>query len=82
MERAREIAARNDDWDLLAAMGEQIGLHYGTLIATYCDGKLVHRYWLTDEFKLRGVPAIEQALLDSEHPKALPESDCRQLGMI
>ena len=82
MERAREVAARNDDWDLLAAMGEQVGLQNGTLIATFCDGKLVHREWLAEEFKLRGVPAIEKALLNSEHPRALPESVCRNFGVI
>ena len=71
MERAREVVARNDPWDLLAALAERVGVKHGSLIATYCDGKLVDTHWFNNEFKLRGPPAIETALVEAGHPRAL-----------
>jgi hypothetical protein len=52
-ERAREIVAREDPWDLVSAIGERCGLVNGSLIATYRNGRLVdlspiERYYLYD----------------------------------
>jgi hypothetical protein len=71
MERAREVVARNDPWDLLAALAERVGVKHGSLIATYCDGKLVDTHWFKNEFKLRGTPVIEKALVEVGDPQAL-----------